>query len=368
MNKRASREAQRTRDWQTSEREAAQAAQDDQIKKNLRYSYEYENAMKALDFSRYYSPAARMQALKEAGLNPDLAYGSASGGTMPGASSPTMASGAASAPSGSVADVAAGSPLISQGIQSFADAPRRIADLNLIDSQVQKNKSDSRKSDSEVLLNGSRIELTKAQSDWTKEDKNRILTDIRNMDIEANKLNAEIDKLRTDQAFVKASTKEKEEIVKELQSTLSDRVRRYAYQNRKTLAEAGVSEKVIEYYTRGLDSMIDSLVFNSQLDMNEVIRSNRQRQLDDKLYKLDNNERTALEIMQDISVAFMSDNSQLLSTQLAYLRQYGDWQAVVGMISQVLNSLSSGVSAYASARSIKPGVKPVTVTGVGYKQ
>lgn len=374
MNQRAQREAQRTRDWQTSEREASQAAQDEQIKKNLRYSYEYENAMKALDFSRYYSPAARMQALKEAGLNPDLVYQSGAGsGTMPSVSSPSMSSAGASAPGGPVADVAAGSGLISQGIQSFTDAPRRIADLNLIDSQVQKNKSDSRKSDSEVLLNGSRIQLTDAQADWTKEDKNRILTDIRNMDIEANKLNAEIDKLRADQKFVKASTQEKREIVKELQGSLQDRIRRYAYQNRKTLAEAGVSEKTIEYYVRGLDSMIDSLVYGARLDMNEVIRSNRQRQLDDKLYKINGTESTALDVLQDMLVAFTTDNQAMLHTQLAILRQFGDAQAITGMTSQVLNALGGAITSimaarYMGAKTSKITEKPVTVKGFGFKQ
>lgn len=375
MNRRASREAARTRDWQTSEREASQLAQDEQIRKNLGYSFDYEKAMKAYDFSNYSSPAARMEALRKAGLNPDMVYGSGIGsGTPASVSVPSLNSSAVTAPSGPVADVDAGAGLVGQGIQSVTDAPRRVADLNLIDSQVQKNKSDSRKSDSEVLLNGSRIELTDAQADWTKDDKQRILTDIRNMDIEANKLNAEIDKLRSDTKFVKASTAEKREIVKELQSTLNDRIRRYSYQNRKLLADAGISEKVLEYYTLGLDSMVDSLVYNARLDMNEVIRSNAQSQLDAKMYKdLKGDERTALELMQDITVAMMSDDASLISTQLAFLRQYGDWKAVSGIASELIRSIGDAATSimatrYMGTRIDKMKEKPVSVRGFGYKQ
>lgn len=354
MNKRASQEAARTREWQSREREASQAAQDEQIRKNLRYGWDYETSKDALDFSRYYSPAARMQALKEAGLNPDLVYQSGAGsGTMPSNSSPSMSSSGASAPSGPVADVGAGAGLIGQGIQTVSDIPRRIADLNLIDSQVQKNKSDSRKSDSEVLLNGSRIELTDAQRDWTNEDKNRILTDIRNMDIEANKLNAEIDKLRADERFVRASTQEKREIVKELKGSLDDRIRRYAYQNRKTLAEAGISEEVLSYYANGLSDMLSSLAADANMKINEAARSNELRRLDQKQYSFHGNEATALEILQDMTFAMLENNSSLLSKSLDLLRTYGDAKEYTGIVSNVLSSIGSVVTS-----AVRLPVKP----------
>lgn len=351
MNRRASREAARTRDWQTSEREASQLAQDEQIRKNLGYSFDYEKAMKAYDFSNYSSPAARMEALRKAGLNPDMVYGSGIGsGTPASVSVPSLNSSAVTAPSGPVADVDAGAGLVGQGIQSVTDAPRRVADLNLIDSQVQKNKSDSRKSDSEVLLNGSRIELTDAQADWTKEDKQRILTDIRNMDIEANKLNAEIDKLRADVKFVKASTAEKRELVKELQATLSDRIKRYAFQNRKALAEAGLTERHLEYYENGISSMLLSLASDANLKMNEAARSNELRRLDQKQYSFGGHDATALEILQDITFSVLSNNSALLEKQLDLLKDYGDAKEYFGIVSTVIGSLGSVLRSATVAR------------------
>lgn len=110
------------------------AAQMDFQERMMRQQHQWD--LEALvDNRAYNTPKAIMQRMKEAGLNPDLAYGMASG-----MQNPAMAA-QATAPTGARADV--GSPLVA-GSTAAMNNIAMSAQLRLMDAQTENLKAEAR--------------------------------------------------------------------------------------------------------------------------------------------------------------------------------------------------------------------------------
>lgn len=164
MNKRASREAQKQRDWQTSEREASQKFQTDWRDTIMEYE----------------SPSSQMARLKSAGLNPDLMYGNGSVLSGTSGTAPSASSG-----SGAMAD-SPGSSGVYEGIanigKSAQDALMQSSQRSLNKSQEKLNTQKVDESSKSVELMDSTISLNHIRGDLTESQISEIAANIRNSD------------------------------------------------------------------------------------------------------------------------------------------------------------------------------------------
>lgn len=337
--------AKKTRKWQTSEREASQKWQDEQTKRNI----EYQKQKEAYDYEHYNSPYARMQALREAGLNPDLAYGqgASSGMEQSSISSP----GEVSAPGASLPDVSSGFNQIGQGINN---AVRSKHELDNIDADTDLKKKKGEESESIALLNGSKIRLTDSQARWNEQDIERISTQIKNLDADTNLANARIGEVLANKAFLKASAQEKKQAVYEASRTFQTRFQLLKEQFREEVARAGITEKQLDYIARTLEANIekafaerDSAKSQSVLDYWNGIDADYSHQNVYEFKDKDGNvvmSGTGARILMDTMVAMASGQTQLLEKQLDLLRTYGSAHAIMSLASEFVSALGSAAA------------------------
>lgn len=359
--KSAEREAQKNRDFQTSEREASQHWQEEQTKNNLRYQV----AKEAYDFDRYYSPTARMAALKAAGLNPDLAYGSAAGSGMSGSAVVTPS--AASASPGSVADLMTGEN-------------QSIAGMNQLASSVQsginaaKGVSDIKSQNTITMLNGAKIKLTDAQTGFTKADTKRITQQYNNLIIEAGKLNAETDKIISNTAFLKAATAEKNQLVSDMQRTIDLKIDALRSQYERDMSEIGLNAEALRFLKESFHDRLDSLRFaNSKAEV-EALNAKQQWRFSQMWSKVGDKEwKTNARIIYDTVISSLTSNSGLLETQLDIQKNYGKAHAIVQIATEFVRALAAGLAAGALSRKLKTGdktpgslVEPIPSTLFGF--
>lgn len=339
MNK---KENDRNRKWQTSEREASQKWQEEQTARNIQHQkdlYQWQQEM-------YTSPAAQLSLLKEAGLNPDLAYGNAvSGSSMPSVTSPTSAT--ATSPNTYSYDSA---------FRTISSSALSAAEISKLNSEADLNKEKSKTENSIRLLNGSYVELTNAQRDWTFEDKKRISSQISNLDMDTLKAKEEIDLVIQNRKFMEASTDEKKQVVYEMMNTFSTRFDTLKWKERRAFTELGISEQDLSYLKQSLSNRLELLSQNVEAAKNQnvlsywdVVDANYQHT---KVYKdaKGNSLGTGARILYDTMVAMATGQSAMLETQLDLLQTYGDAHAVISLASQFISALGSAAASVMAAR------------------
>ncbi|UPW41313.1 DNA pilot protein [Sigmofec virus UA08Rod_4138] len=344
----AEREARKNREFQTSERKDSQKWQEEQTKNNLRYQVQKE----AYDFDKYYSPMARMAALKAAGLNPDLAYGSAIGSGMSGSAVVTPS--AASASPGSVADLTtgeqqsiAGSNQIAGAVQTGINAAKGVADI--------------KSQNTVTLLNGAKVRLTEAQTGFTKEDTKRITQQYRNLVIEAGKLNAETANIIQDTTFLKASTAEKNQLVSDMQRTIDLKIDALRSQYQHDLSEIGLNNEALEFLKQSFQDRLDSLRFaNSKAEI-DALNAKQQWRFSQQWTKVGDKEwKTNARILYDTVISAITSNAGLLETQLDIQKNYGQAHSIVQIASEIVRAIAAGLAAGALGKKLKGDKTPVT--------
>lgn len=350
----------KTRQWQTSEREASQKWQDEQTRRNI----EYQKRKEAYDYEHYNSPYARMQALREAGLNPDLAYGQGAGSGMQQSSisSPSEVS----APSASLPDLSSGFNQFGQGINNVI---RSKHELDNIDADTDLKKKKGEEAESVTLLNGSKIKLTDSQSRWNEKDVERMTAQIKNLDADTNLTNARIGEVLSNKAFLKASAQEKKQAAYEASRTFQTRFQLIKEQFREEIARANISEKQLDYIAGTLQANIekafaerDSANSQSVLDYWNSIDANYSHQ---KVYEFKDKDGnvvmsgTGARILMDTMVSMASGQTQLLEKQLDLLRTYGSAHAIMSLASEFMSALGSAAAAVMAMKFMtgKGGVK-----------
>lgn len=355
----AQKEAARNRKFQTSERISSQKWQEEQTKNNLRYQVQKE----AYDFDRYYSPTARMAALKAAGLNPDLAYGSAAGSGMTGSAVVTPS--AASASPGSVADMMAGEQ-------------QSIAGMNQLSGAVQsgisaaKGVSDIKSQNTFTLLNGAKIRLTEAQTGFTEADTKRIVQQYKNLVVEAGKLNAETENIIQNTAFLKASASEKNQLVSDMQRTIDLKIDTLRSQYHKDLSEIGLNHEALEFLKQSFQDRLDSLRFaNSKAEI-DAMNAKQQWRFSQQWNKVGDKEwKTNARILYDTVISAVTSNAGLLETQLDIQKNYGQAHAITQIAAEIVRAIAAGLAAGALGKKVKgagniPAVQPLPTTLFGF--
>lgn len=184
------------------------AAQKEENQKNRDYNLmlaQQQNAWNQEQWERendYNTPEAQMERLKQAGLNPDLAYG----GQNVAASSPMMTSGAPSNPT----DMSAlgQKPTVGQAVQTALRDSMIGAQIENIKADTKKklNESDIFASDAKfrdalnqgkLELNNSTISLNSSNISINEEQSLEIKAKVRNIDQQTTNLVAEYDKIRS---------------------------------------------------------------------------------------------------------------------------------------------------------------------------
>lgn len=352
--------AKKTRQWQSKEAEKERQWQDEQTRRNI----EYQKAKEAYDYEKYNSPYARMQALKEAGLNPDLVYQSPTSSTMQ--ESPVASPSSSSAPSAQNPDISSGFSQIGKGLDSLV---RTRHELDNIDADTDLKKKKGQEAESITLLNGSKVKLTDSQSRWFKEDTERISAQIKNLDADTSKLNAQISEILANKRLLEASAEEKQQAVYEASTTFQVRYQLLKEQFKEEQAKAGISEKQLDFISRTLEDNIKKVVaerksteYNTVLDYwNSVDADYSHSHIyefkDDKGNVI--NRGTGARILMDTMVAMASGQSQLLEKQLDLLRTYGSAHAIMSLATEFINALGSASASIMAMKfmSGKGGVK-----------
>lgn len=334
--KAASKEAQLSRDWQTSEREASQEFQRQSTRENI----DLQKAKEAYDYATYLSPVARMAALKEAGLNPDLIYqGAAASGLM---ESSVISPSSPSTPSGVVADVTAGDSLISSGAQQAGRALNSSADYAVKRSEVDKNKSI-------VAYNGAQVDLTDSLISLNKEEKKKIIQQYNNMSLEAGKIKAETDNILQSTEFLKASTEEKIQAVDEMKRTFNTRFDTMLINQADALATLGLKEQDLKFLRDSMNDRLDALKFSRNVAEYESRVAEQNWNFSQSLRRVkdgDGNEyyKSYARIIYDSTVAQLEANTGLLETQLDLQDSYGAAHAISTIVGETLGAMSGAAA------------------------
>lgn len=315
-------------------------------------------------YDRYETPASKMAMYKEAGLNPDLIYGNALGGSLPSVQSASSSPASTPSPLDVGAGIRDASNQIASAVQNY---PLREAQKQNIEADTLKKESEKDVNDSVVLLNGEKIMLTRSQDSLTKEQKNRVTKQISNMDIEADTMRKNLELLDTEIANNNLSADEKRQVIYEMRTTFENRFKQLQYSMRKDLAEAQISEQELDFIRETISDRINIV---SQEARQAAMSSNlMQFEVEDVTYlhkrfhdKYGRDLGTGAQILMDMMVAAATSNTALLETQLDLLKDYGDVHAITSIVSQLIGSIGSaaaGVAAmkYFGGKSL--GGKPV---------
>lgn len=349
------RQAKKARKWQTSERESMQKWAESRQSEELRQQY----AKDAYDWNNYKSPLAYRNALREAGMNPDLAYSQQSGFSPSSVPSTPDTPGAPSAHL----------PATSSGESSMIAAGQTLANAALAESQIGKNRSDARASDSVTLLNGSEVSLNSERLKLTSAQTKHVLADIRTTSAMADKFLREAEKLVSEKAFIEASTAEKNQIIKELQSSFDDRMATYAYQHRKAMFDAGISQKTYETFSdfaKATLNLLNSQSYNNRASgdfLNEQRRglfySNEIEKLRSHWLKngvakdLKGQDKAVFDILTESFISQITGSAGMLQSQLELFQDYGELEAIMGIVNQTISAIGSVVSGVLIGKGLK---------------
>ena len=250
----------------------------------------------------YNSPAAQMQRLKDAGLNPDLVY---SDGSL---NSPSQApAGGAMAPTPTV-----GAPRFEN---PFADAGQIIANKKLIESQARVNDSQANrnnkeveiasadlvlrqaKNESDIRLQDSTIYLNHRMGDLTHKQGEKIAAEINNLNSSSAKLAQETELLRKSltemderiatiqfERFLRSS--EFEQSVKESNSRIASNYadaslkkqqkRTEVYRTNEAMSQAGITEQEYRIAVATYVEQVAGVKARSQTDVQTLEKVKKQ--------------------------------------------------------------------------------------------
>lgn len=325
--KSSEKQAQLSREHQTSEREASQSWYREQEQLEARRNLEWQAMKEAYDYRTYLSPAARMAALREAGLNPDLMYanGNSVGFQASPVNSPSVPTPQA-LPS-AMADYSSSASLTNAGVSTLSNAAQ--SGLNLL------------KSRSEIKLNNSNVTLTGAQAEWTKEDRKRIVEQYNNIAADTRRINAQIGEIFANERFLKASASEKEQAVNEMVKTFQTRFDTMLINQRDALAELGIKEADLEYLRESLADRLKSLQFANDISQYQAMNARREWEFSNHWTKDSKGRQVSYaKLIYDSTVAMLDNNAALLETQLDVQRKYATAHAISTIVSEAVGSIT----------------------------
>lgn len=250
----------------------------------------------------YNSPAAQMQRLKDAGLNPDLVYGDGS------LTSPSQApAGGAMAPTPT-----AGAPHFEN---PFADAGQLIANKRLVESQARANDAKANrdnkeveiasadlvlrqaKNESDIRLQDSTIYLNHRMGDLTHKQGEKIAAEINNLNSSSAKLAQETELLRKSltemderiatiqfERFLRSA--EFEQSVKESNSRIASNYadaslkkqqkRTEVYRTNEAMSQAGITEQEYKIAVATYVEQVAGVKARSQTDVQTLEKVKKQ--------------------------------------------------------------------------------------------
>lgn len=351
--KSAEKQARLSREHQTSERESSQAWYREQEQLEARRNLEWQAMKEAYDYRTYLSPTARMAALREAGLNPDLMYanGNSVGFQVSPVNSPSVPTPQASP--GAMADYSSSASLMNAGASTLSNAAQ--SGLNLL------------KSRSEIRLNNSNVSLTAAQTDWTKEDRKRIIEQYNNIAADTRRVNAQIGEILANERFLKASASEKEQVVNEMVKTFQIRFDTMLINQRDALTELGIKEADLDYLRSSLADRLKSLQFANDIAQYQAMNARREWEFSNH-WTRDSKGRqvTYAKLIYDSTVAMLDNNASLLETQLDVQRKYSVAHAISTIVSESVGSITgAAIGAFFGIKAFFPK-SPKRVKGFGH--
>lgn len=343
MNKRAVRDAREAREWQSREREAARRWQEQANRDYSQYLWDH-----------FESPQAKMAAYKAANLNPDLMYSQGGIGSV----SSNISSPSASVPV--MPDYGFGNNAIQSGLQSLGNTAQQAvlnkAALDESKTRQDLNKSKSKESDSVTLLNGETIELTKEKTGFTREQRSQLASSIENINADTALKRQKVQESIAQTNFLSWSADEKRQAIQEMKDTFNDRWNTIKWQNRKLLVELDISKQDLEFLRKTLEDRIDMLGNEATLSYWDTIDANDYHQR--QHYGKDSEGNTVLlgtaaDIALKCMAAMTQGNAELLNTQLELLKDYGDAESVMRIVSGMLSAIGPAAIAAVLGRTYK---------------
>lgn len=242
-----------------------------------------------LEDRNYNTPENIKQRLLDAGLNPDMMYNS---GAVGANATPTPSHGT---PGSSMAQTVPYD--FSQSVSDAVQAVQGIAlskkyGVESVGQQIQ-NEFDRKTLDERVRGIG-------VQNKWTEEQTAKIGEEIATMAGQRNMMQAQIDQLRKSNEL---------------------------------------TDKEISWYDRRMRAEIKSLVSSAEYQ--------------DALKSLTDSERELLEKNMENLVSLTGYQSEMLSQSLTLLKRYGDAQAVVGMLGQLISSATDVFSMFRPKKGLQ---------------
>lgn len=282
----------------------------------------------------YSSPSAQMRQLKEANLNPDLVY--QNGPFQSVSSSMPNTPTSSSAPSAST---------FMPDMSGLSSAGSYVQNALSIESQRDLNKALAREADTKadeniVLteLHGEQVNFTRAQTDWMKEDKKRIVMQVDNMIKEGDKLLVEIDNLKkqgkmTDQEY------------KELIETYDTRFNILKIDYRKLKSELDISEQEADYLRDTFAYRVLSSLKDTEKKISDASIAEFQADIAKAMKSGSRDGKRYAQIMADLTVGILTSNANMIEKQFDLLDTYGAAHEVVNMVTAIFDSAANAVNA-----------------------
>lgn len=167
------------------------------------------------DEREYNTPSAQMQRLKAAGLNPDLVYGEGAAGlvdsNVAGTAMPS------NVPPADVAGPIMNTPTAMESLFQGAAYAKTLAEVKNIQADTSKKEGEvtslnidnfvkAASSDNAVKLSGLEVQLTKAQAEYTSEQKSKLISEINDINEHVNLLKAQVSETWSRTANLDSST------------------------------------------------------------------------------------------------------------------------------------------------------------------
>lgn len=167
------------------------------------------------DEREYNLPSNVMQRLKDAGLNPDLMYSNGASGlvdsNVAGSAMPD------SVPPADVAGPIMGTPTAMESLFQGAAYAKTLAETKNIKADTSKKEGEvvslnidnfvkAASSDNAIKLSGLEVQLTKAQAEYTAEQKSKLISEINDINEHVNLLKAQISETWSRTANLDSST------------------------------------------------------------------------------------------------------------------------------------------------------------------
>nr|DAT95574.1 MAG TPA: DNA pilot protein VP2 [Microviridae sp.] len=153
------------------------------------------------DERAYNNPSAVMKRLKDAGLNPDLMYGNGASGLVD--SNVADSASVGNVPPADVAGPIMGTPTMMESLFQGAAYAKTVAETKNIKADTSKKEGEvtslnidnfvkAASSDNAIKMSGLEVQLTKAQAEYTVEQKSKLISEINDINEHVNLLKAQI--------------------------------------------------------------------------------------------------------------------------------------------------------------------------------